>query len=83
MGLRWDPSTWSGTPSLNEETGRVNVAERGRVNLSERHRLDLDLADFLSRDDAVLHKFYRMVAESERHQAEWNKRAFQAEDDVD
>jgi hypothetical protein len=35
------------------------------------------------RDDAVLHKFYRMVAESERHQAEWNKRAFQDEDDVD
>jgi len=25
----------------------------------------------------------RMVAESERHQAEWHKRAFQAEDDVD
>ena len=35
------------------------------------------------RDDPVLHKFYRMVAESERHQAEWNKRAFQDEDDVD
>jgi hypothetical protein len=35
------------------------------------------------RDDAVLHKFYRMVAESERHQAEWNKRAFQEEDEVD
>jgi hypothetical protein len=35
------------------------------------------------RDDAILEKFYRMVAESERQQAEWNKRAFQAEDDVD
>jgi hypothetical protein len=34
------------------------------------------------RGDAVLHKFYRMVAESERHQAEWNRRAFQDEDDV-
>jgi hypothetical protein len=35
------------------------------------------------RDDAVLHKFYRMVAESERHQAEWHKRAFQDDDDPD
>jgi hypothetical protein len=35
------------------------------------------------RDDPVLHKFYRMVAESERHQAEWNKRAFQDGDDAD
>jgi hypothetical protein len=35
------------------------------------------------RDDAVLHKFYRMVAESERHQAEWHKRAFQDDDDLD
>jgi hypothetical protein len=35
------------------------------------------------RDDEVLHKFYRMVAESERHQAEWHKRAFQDDDDLD
>lgn len=35
------------------------------------------------RDDAVLHRFYRMVAESERHEAESHKRAFQAEDDMD
>jgi hypothetical protein len=35
------------------------------------------------RDDAVLHKFYRMVAKSERHQMEWNKRAFQDEDGMD
>jgi hypothetical protein len=35
------------------------------------------------RDDAVLHKFYRMVAESERHQAERHKRAFQDDDDLD
>ena len=35
------------------------------------------------RDDPVLHKFYRMVAESECHQAEWNKRAFQDDDDLD
>jgi hypothetical protein len=35
------------------------------------------------RDDPVLHKFYRMVAESERHQAEGNKRAFPDDDDLD
>ena len=35
------------------------------------------------RDDPVLHKFYRMVAESERHQMERDKRTFQAEDDMD
>jgi hypothetical protein len=35
------------------------------------------------RDDPLLHKFYHMVAESERKQAEWNKRAFQDEDDLD
>ena len=35
------------------------------------------------RDDAILHKFYRGVAESERQQAAWNKRAFLAEDDMD
>jgi hypothetical protein len=35
------------------------------------------------RDDAVLEKFYRMVAESERHQMERNKRAFPSEEDLD
>lgn len=35
------------------------------------------------RDDPVLGKFYRMVAESECRQLEWDRRRFQAEDDVD
>ena len=35
------------------------------------------------RDDPILGKFYRMVAESERSQVEWERRAFQAEDDLD
>ena len=33
------------------------------------------------RDDAILEKFYRMIAGSERHQMQWNKRAFQDEDE--
>ena len=35
------------------------------------------------RDDPVLGEFYRMVAESERHQIEWHKRAFRDEDELD
>jgi hypothetical protein len=35
------------------------------------------------RDDAVLEKFYRMVAESKRHQRERDRRTFRDEDDVD
>jgi hypothetical protein len=61
---------------------------RGYTNheLDPEYRYILEQGEALAnryRDDAVLHKFYRMVAESERHQAEWNKRAFQDEDDMD
>jgi hypothetical protein len=47
------------------------ILEQGEA-LANRHR-----------DDAVLHKFYRMVAESERHQRERDRRTFRDEDDVD
>jgi hypothetical protein len=54
--------------------------------LDPQYRYILERGEALAtryRDDTVLHKFYRMVAESERHQAEWNKRAFQDDDDLD
>jgi hypothetical protein len=35
------------------------------------------------RDDPRLERFYRMVAESERHQNEWRKRAFRDVDDLE
>lgn len=62
--------------------------ERGYTDheLDPEYRYILEQGEALAnryRDDGVLHKFYRMVAESERHQAESHKRAFQAEDDVD
>jgi hypothetical protein len=61
---------------------------RGYTNheLDPEYRYILEQGEALAnryRDDAALHKFYRMVAESERHQADWHKRAFQAEDDMD
>jgi hypothetical protein len=54
--------------------------------LDPQYRYILEQGEALAnrhRDDAILEKFYRMVAESERHQREWNKRAFHDEDDVD
>jgi hypothetical protein len=54
--------------------------------LDPQYRYILEQGEALAnryRDVAILHKFYRMVAESERHQVEWNKRAFQDEDDLD
>jgi len=61
---------------------------RGYTNheLDPEYRYILEQGEALAnryRDDPVLHKFYRMVAESERHQAEWNKRAFQDDEDMD
>jgi hypothetical protein len=35
------------------------------------------------RDDAILGKFYHMIAESERRQSEWNRRAFRDEEELD
>jgi hypothetical protein len=54
--------------------------------LDPQYRYILEQGEALAnryRDDAVLHKFYRMVAESERHQAGWHKRAFQDADELD
>jgi hypothetical protein len=72
------------------QTLRLSACGGGRSysehGLDPQYRYILEQGEALAnryRDDAVLHKFYRMVAESERHQAEWNKRAFQAEDDMD
>jgi DNA polymerase III delta prime subunit len=61
---------------------------RGYTNheLDPEYRYILEQGEALAnryRDDAILHKFYRMVAESERRQAEWNKRTFQDDDDLD
>jgi hypothetical protein len=54
--------------------------------LDPQYRYILEQGEALAnrhRDDAILEKFYRMVAESERSQVEWERRAFQAEDDLD
>jgi hypothetical protein len=72
------------------QTLRLSACGGGRIysehELDPQSRYILEQGEALAnryRDDPVLHKFYRMVAESERHQAEWNKRAFQDEDDLD
>jgi hypothetical protein len=54
--------------------------------LDPQYRYILEQGEALAnryRDDVVLHKFYRMVAELERHQTEPNKRTFEDEDDLD
>jgi hypothetical protein len=54
--------------------------------LNPEYRYILDQGEALAnrhRDDLVLGKFYRMIAESELRQLEWDRRAFQAEDDMD
>ena len=72
------------------ETLRLSACGGGRSysdhGLDPQYRYILEQGHALAnryRDDAVLHKFYRMVAESERHQREWDRRTFQDEDDVD
>jgi hypothetical protein len=48
------------------------------------YRYILEQGDALSnryRDDVILGKFYRMIADSERHQLEWHKQAFREEDE--
>jgi hypothetical protein len=77
-------------PDAVRATLRPSASGGGRFHFE--HELDpesrfiLERGEALAnryRDHAVLHKFYRMVAESERHQAEWHKRAFQDDDDLD
>ena len=72
------------------ETLRLSACGGGRSysdhGLDPQYRYILEQGHALAsryRDDAVLHKFYRMVAESERHQREWDRRTFHDEDDVD
>ena len=54
--------------------------------LNPEYRYILEQGEALAnryRDDALLGKFFHMVADSERRQNEWNRRAFRDEDELD